>query len=194
MTSQITIRPAQPEDAPVLLSIYAPYVENTAITFEYDVPSTAEFAQRIQNTLTKFPYLVAEKNGKIVGYAYVSPFKSRAAYDWSVETSVYVDKNFKSQGIGKSLYQMLEKILKAQHITNLNACIASPIEEDVHLTKDSIYFHERLGYNKVGMFHKCGYKFNTWYDMLWMEKHLANHPTVPEKVLPFSKVYSQFFS
>ena len=89
----LQIRMAATADAEELLNIYAPYVLKTAITFEYDVPSVEEFRSRIADTRTRFPYLAAIKDGKIVGYAYVSPFKSRAAYDWAVETSIYVDEN-----------------------------------------------------------------------------------------------------
>ena len=175
MNYDIKIRTARLEDAEELLKIYAPYVENTAITFEYEVPSVEEFAGRIKSVLEKYPYLVAEYEGEILGYAYVSPFKERAAYDWAVETSIYVKMNKKRMGIGKKLYNELEKILKAQGILNLNACIGYPKKEDEYLTKDSVAFHEKLGYSLVGQFHKCGYKFNRWYDMVWMEKHIGKH-------------------
>ena len=91
MNSEMIIRTASEADAPALLEIYAPYVDRTAITFEYEVPSVDEFASRIRNTLQKYPYLVAEKGGRILGYAYAGPFHDRPAYDWSVETSIYVD-------------------------------------------------------------------------------------------------------
>ena len=122
--NKIQIRTATETDAEKLLEIYAPYVKNTAITFEYEVPSVEEFRDRIYNTLKRYPYLVAEVEGTIYGYAYVSPFHERAAYDWAVETSIYVDQNKKGMGIGKKLYETLEKILKKQNILNLNACIA----------------------------------------------------------------------
>ena len=104
----ITIRTAVQQDAKVLLEIYAPYVKKTAITFEYDVPSVEEFARRISKVLQKYPYLVAEVNGEPVGYAYAGPFKERAAYDWAVETTVYVRENMKKSGIGRALYTALE--------------------------------------------------------------------------------------
>ena len=107
---EIKIRTATPEDAEALAAIYAPYVENTSITFEYTVPSVEEFAERIRHTLTRYPYLTAEKNGVPIGYAYASAFKGRAAYDWSVETSIYVSQNLRSSGIGSLLYQKLENI------------------------------------------------------------------------------------
>lgn len=184
----LNIRIATKEDAKELLKIYAPYVENTAITFEYEVPSIQEFENRIENVLKKFPYLVAEQDGELIGYAYVSPFKSRAAYQWAVETSIYVKMDAKRQGIGRKLYEKLEVILKKQGIINMNACIASPIKEDEHLTNDSVYFHEKLGYDMVGKFHSCGYKFNQWYDMVWMEKFIGEHQANQPKVIPFKEL------
>lgn len=186
--NEIMVRVAKVEDAEEILGIYAPYVQGTAITFEYVVPSVEEFRERIRHTLQKYPYLVACADGKIVGYAYAGAFKERAAYDWAVEMTVYVDQNRKKQGIGRLLYEQLEKALYRQNILNVNACIACPVGEDTHLTADSIFFHERMGYSMVGKFHQCGYKFDTWYDMVWMEKFLGEHPQHPQKVIPFSKV------
>ncbi|MFW5646369.1 GNAT family N-acetyltransferase [Acetivibrio ethanolgignens] len=187
------IRVATEEDARELLEMYSYYVTSTAITFEYEVPSVEEFAGRICHVLEKYPYLVAASEGKIVGYAYVSPFKARAAYDWAVETSIYVHKDKKAMGIGKGLYEELEKILKKQNILNLEACIAYPDTEDEYLTKDSVKFHEKLGYRMVGEFHQCGYKFNRWYNMVWMEKHIGEHKEGQEPVKRFGEVRSEFF-
>ena len=184
----VTIRIATEEDAEKILAIYAKYIEHTAITFEYDVPSVEEFRGRIRNTLKRFPYLAAEKDGKIVGYAYVSPFKVRAAYDWAVETSIYVDMEQKRGGIGRMLYEELERILKKQGILNVNACIAYPQVEDEYLTKDSVKFHEKLGYHMVGTFHQCGYKFNRWYDMVWMEKFIGEHKEKQSGVIAFPEL------
>lgn len=177
MNNDITIRIAKEEDAAELLKIYEPYVKQTAITFEYEVPTVEEFKSRICNTMKKYPYLVAEKEGQSIGYAYVSPFKTRAAYDWAVETSIYVSMDEKRQGIGLKLYTLLEQILKEQGVLNMEACIAYPEQEDEHLTKDSVRFHDKLGYRMVGEFKKCGYKFDRWYDMVWMEKHIGEHVT-----------------
>ena len=119
-----SIRIATEADAAALLQIYAPYVENTAITFEYEVPTEQEFAKRIKHTLEKYPYIVALEDKKIVGYAYAGPFKERAAYDWDVETSIYVDMEYKRNGIGRLLYEKLEQLLCEQRILNVNACLA----------------------------------------------------------------------
>lgn len=181
------IRTAKTEEARKLLEIYAPYVIDTAITFEYDVPSVEEFQRRIENTLQKYPYLVAECNGEILGYAYASSFHTRAAYAWAVETSVYVRLDRKKLGIGKALYEELERQLKMQNILNLYACIAYPQEEDEHLTKDSVRFHERMGFELIGEFHQCGFKFNRWYNMVWMEKHIGEHVGEPYAVKRFGE-------
>ena len=164
------VRIAGGEDAEKLLAIYAPYVENTAITFEYEVPSIEEFRERIEHTLSRYPYLVAERGGEIMGYAYASAFKERAAYAWAVETSIYIRTDAKHLGLGKLLYNALEGALRLQNITNVNACIAHPTVPDEYLTLNSEQFHEHLGYSFVGRFTGCAYKFGRWYNMIWMEK------------------------
>ena len=169
------IRGAHKEDACRLLEIYGHYVRNTAISFEYEVPSTEEFSGRIENTLRKYPYLVLEEDGVIQGYAYAGFFKGRAAYDYSCEVSIYMAYDARGRGYGRMIYQALEEKLKSQGIRNLYACIASPIIEDEYLTKNSEQFHRHLGYRKVGEFHKCAYKFSRWYNMIWMEKIIGEH-------------------
>lgn len=182
------IRIATKQDARELLEIYAPYVEKTAITFEYTVPTVQEFENRISRILEKYPYIVAEKNGRIVGYAYADAFKSRAAYDWAVETTIYVREDQQKTGIGRELYEALEKILSMQNILNLNACIAYPEAEDKYLTQNSVQFHKHFGYRLVGEFYKCGYKFDRWYNMVWMEKHIGEHKTPPAAVKTFDEI------
>jgi phosphinothricin acetyltransferase len=184
-TDDITIRTATVKDAEGLLNIYAPYVENTAITFEYEVPTVSEFGKRIEKVLERYPYLVAVRGGEILGYAYASTFKDRAAYDWAVETSIYVRMDKKREGIGSLLYNALEEALAQQGILNLNACIAYTDKEDDYLTNDSVRYHEKCGYKTVAHFHKCGYKNNTWYDMVWMEKFIGEHVENQPSVKPF---------
>ena len=188
MKQTILIRQASPEDAEAILRIYAYYVRHTAITFEYDVPTAEAFAQRIRHTLQKYPYLAAVQNGTIVGYAYAGAFKDRAAYDWAVETTVYVDHTLKGCGIGKALYAALEHALYEMGITNLYACIGVPAEPDAYLTEDSLRFHQHMGYQPLGTFHQCGYKFGTWYNMVWAEKCIREHPTEPTHILPFDQI------
>ncbi|MDO4488389.1 MAG: GNAT family N-acetyltransferase [Eubacteriales bacterium] len=184
----IIIRAAVPEDAEEILRIYAPYVINTAITFEYDVPSVSEFKERIENTLKRYPYLVAVENGRIIGYAYAGTFHARPAYDWAVETSIYVDMELMHKGLGKKLYEAMENVLSEMGILNMNACIAYPEVPDDHLSGNSKEFHEHLGYRLVGEFKKCGYKFNTWYNMVWMEKHIGEHLKNQPPVKTFDEV------
>lgn len=169
------IRRADPADAERLLQIYAYYVEETAITFEYDVPSTDDFRSRIENTLKRYPYLVLEENGEILGYAYAGVFKDRAAYDRSCEVTIYLDREAKGRGFGRLLYEALEEELRCMGILNLYACIGVPIVEDEYLTRNSEEFHAHMGFAEVGKFHKCGYKFDRWYDMIWMEKMIGEH-------------------
>lgn len=188
MNANITIRVAKLTDAPRLAAIYAPYVEKTAITFEYHVPSVEDFRGRMANTLKDYPYLVAEKNGQIIGYAYVGPFNGREAYQWAVETSIYVDTADRHAGVGGRLYQALENICKLMGITNLNACIGYPKGTDKYLTTNSADFHHHIGYQLVGKFHDCGYKFNRWYDMIWMEKIIGKHPAAPGPVKNFNEI------
>ena len=158
------IRTAHLSDAPALRAIYAPYVEKTAITFEYTVPDVEEFAARMRATLCRYPYLVAERGGELVGYAYAGPFGSRAAYAWAVEMSIYLREDQRHQGTGRRLYAALEAVLRAQNVQNLYACIGYPDgADDAHLTKNSAQFHAHLGYRIVGEFSRCGYKFGTWY-------------------------------
>ena len=169
------IRSATIEDAERLLEIYTYYVENTAISFEYDIPSLEEFRNRVSYTLGKYPYLVIEKDGLIQGYAYAGVFKGRAAYDHCCEVTIYLDHDSKRKGYGKALYEKLEEALGEMGIINLYACIADPISEDEYLTKNSEHFHQHMGYTKVGEFHKCGHKFGRWYNMIWMEKMIGKH-------------------
>ena len=118
------IRPVQLSDAAAIRAIYQPYVTETAITFEVDVPTVQEFESRITKTLPQFPYLVAEVDGKVVGYAYASTYYARAAYDWTTELSIYVAKEARGQGIGSALYTALEEELQARGYLRFLACIA----------------------------------------------------------------------
>lgn len=184
-------RTATENDAPRLLDIYRYYVEKTAISFEWTVPSLEEFKSRMCRTLSRYPYIVAVQDDSILGYSYVSPFVGRKAYDWSVETTIYLDHSIRHQGVGKKLYFVMEQILKEMHIINLNACIGWPKEDDRYLTRNSAQFHEHLGYHMVGTFHSCGYKFGKWYDMVWMEKMIGDHPEKPEPVINYNILKDQ---
>lgn len=181
----ITIRPASVSDAEAILKIYQHYVKNTAITFEYEVPSVEEFRSRISHTLERYPYLAAVQGADILGYTYAGPFKTRAAYDWSVETTIYLSPDAQKRGIGRMLYQALENELRRMGIRNLYACIGYPRTEDEYLTRNSAQFHEHLGFSTVGTFHSCGYKFGRWYDMIWMEKLIGEHQSGQSPICPY---------
>ena len=161
----MNIRLARPSDAATLLDIYAPYVENTAITFEYEVPTIEDFTNRIAKTLEKYPYLVAEEDGVIVGYAYASTYYARAAYDRAVELSVYVSQDARGKGVGNKLYDELEDLLDQMGYMHFLACISLPNEA-------SLALHQKRGYQQVARFPKIGYKFERWHDIVWLQKSL----------------------
>jgi len=170
----VTVRIARAEDAEALLKIYAPYVLNTAVSYEYTPPSVEEFRGRIEKTLEKYPYLVAESGGKILGYAYAWHLSERRAGWHAAEASIYVDKDCRRAGLGRLLYSELEKCLRMQNIVSVSACIAAcDREHDEHLTQDSLLFHARCGYKEVGRHPNCGYKFGKWYHLVWMEKSIG---------------------
>lgn len=171
----LKIEEAKISDAKELLDIYDYYVKNTAITFELVTPSLFEFKERIKNISLNYPYIILKDDEKIVGYAYSNVFKGREAYKYSTEVTIYLDHNFKGKGYGKILYNELEKRLKEKGIKNLYACIASPIKIDKYLNNNSEEFHNHMGYKRIGLFTQCGYKFNTWYNMIWMEKMIGEH-------------------
>lgn len=184
MSEQFTFRAVQESDAEALLAVYAPYVANTAVTFEYDIPSIEEFRNRIGSTLLKFPYIAAfTESGEIAGYAYASAFHPRKAYEHCAELSIYISGKYHRKGLGRQLYAMLEKTLSTQGIVNLYACIAvTNRPNDKYLTNASPLFHEHCGFRTIGVFKDCGYKFNKWYSMIWMEKKL-----LPVSQLPSSE-------
>lgn len=176
---KIKFRLANVDDAENLLAVYAPYVENTNISFEYEVPALDDFRQRIEKITAKHPYIVAEVNGEIVGYAYASIFRNKAAYNRSLETTIYIKKNFHRHGIGRNLYKIMEELLKMQNITNLYASITYP-------NLKSMKFHEKMGFVKMAHFNRCGYKNGAWLDMIFLEKVINRH-ILPAKEIVYIK-------
>ena len=178
------LRCASPEDAEALLSVYAPYVRHTAITFEVEVPTAEEFRRRIRGILEKYPYLCLEAEGRVAGYAYASAFRSRKAYQWVAETSVYLAPEARKRGWGKLLCLGLEEHCRAMGLASLYACISVPREVgDPYVTTDSAEFHAHLGYRLLGRFPGSGSKFGRWYDTVVMEKVLCDRkPNMPEPV------------
>ena len=175
------IRMATKEDIPAILEIYAPYILNTAYTFEYTVPTISDFTARFEAITAQFPWLVWEENGKVLGYAYGSAPFERAAYSWCGEVSIYLAPQIHGKGIGKRLYAALEEIMWQQGYRVIYSLITSENE-------NSVRFHEKLGYAHSFECKNCGLKFGRWLGVIWMEKrsNLAETPqTFP---LPCHKV------
>ena len=167
------IRFATAADIRAMLAIYAPYIRDTAITFEYAVPSAAEFARRWETVTTQFPWLVWEENGEILGYAYADRAFARAAYQWDADLSIYLRRDALGRGGGKRLYGVLEALLRRQGYRILYGLVTSSNTE-------SCSFHEALGYRNIAFFPDCGYKFHRWYGLYWYEKRLDDTaPTAP---------------
>ena len=171
------IRPAEERDVPEILSIYAPYILNTTITFEYTVPAEGEFLDRFRDVTARFPWLVWEEDGGILGYAYASAPFQRAAYDWCAEPSVYLRPEARGKGIGGKLYAALEEILRQQ---GFQLSLAIITQEN----SASIRFHRRCGYTINAVMENCGFKSGRWLGITWMEKRLTsveipNNPPTP---------------
>ena len=176
------IRIACEADLPAILSIYAPYVRETTITFEYEVPTREEFLERFRRITREFPWLVWEEEGEILGYAYACRPFERAAYSWCAEPSIYLKPAAHGRGIGRKLYQTLEILLGMQGYRVLLALITGE-------NRASVGFHEHLGYETVGQLKNVGYKFGGWLDVFWMEKTLdfvensSDFPTLWEVIV-----------
>lgn len=189
-TEGVRIRVARVEDAGALRAIYAPYVEKTAITFEYEVPTEEEFRRRIETTLRRYPYLVAERDGEILGYAYTGPLRTRAAYGWTAESSIYLAPSARRMGLGRTLYHALEVLSRTQGLQTLCACVTYATEPTPYWTDASIHFHYRLGYDLAGQLKRCGYKFGTWFGTCYFEKALGDYPADPAPLIPFPELDS----
>ena len=177
----MSIRMATVQDVPRILEIYGPYIENTAISFEYTVPSLAEFTERFLGITAQFPWLVWEEDGVILGYAYGSAPFERAAYQWSSEASIYLCPEAKGRGIGKALYAELEALLQKQGYRKVYVIITTANEP-------SIAFHKAVGYRQTATMPDCGYKFGKWHGTVWMEKDLTTWDTPPREPVPISQI------
>ena len=161
------IRNAAPADAAALLAIYAPYITDTCVSFETEAPTVEEFAMRIAGIIKDYPYLVCEIGGQIVGYAYASRHRERAAYLYSADVSVYVAPEHHRRGVGRALYTRLFALLKEQGIRMTFAGVTLPNEGSVGL-------HRAFGFRSVGVYHNVGYKLGQWLDVLWLEKQIGD--------------------
>ena len=174
----MSIRIATADDLPQILAIYGPYVENTTISFEYDVPSPEAFLERFLGITRQFPWLVWEENGRILGYAYAcAPFE-RAAYQWCAEPSIYLLPQAQGKGIGRKLYEALEQILTAQGYRLSYAIITSE-------NQASLAFHQAMGYREIAKFPGCGYKLGKHLGVTWLEKTLISVDTPMNVPIPF---------
>lgn len=182
------IRPATALDVPSMLDIYAPYVRETTITFEYEVPAPDAFQARFAGITEKFPWLVWEERGRILGYAYASAPFERAAYAWCAEPSIYLRSDARGRGIGKRLYAALEAILLELGYVVSYAIITGE-------NAPSLAFHYALGYRKCGELVNSGQKFGRWLDVYWLEKRLNSVETPRNPPIPwkeFSKNIQKF--
>ena len=168
----MTIRLATPADVPTILDIYAPFITESTTSFEYEVPTVIEFAGRIQLIQQQYPYLVAERDGRVLGYAYASKHRDRTAYQWSVETSVYVHPDGQRQGIARQLYTTLFDLLRRQGYYSAYAGITLP-------NPASEAFHRSMGFETVGVFKNIGYKFGAWHDVIWLQLALQDYSSSP---------------
>ena len=171
----VNIRMATKEDAANILKIYVPYVLETDISFEITAPSLSEFEGRIENILKGYPYVVCERDGVLIGYAYAQRQRAREAYDWNAELSVYVDEKYHGRGIGKALYNAVMDVLKLQNMKTVYGAVAIPNERSNRL-------HESLGFSVLGIFHKTGFKHGKWHDVMWFEKKIGEYDVNPSKV------------
>lgn len=165
----MTIRDARRSDVPAMLAIYAPFVEHTAVSFEYDVPTEEEFARRLEEHQAAFPWLVCEENGRVMGYAYAGRAFERAAYGWNAEISCYLAPELRGRGVGRRLYARIEEILTRLGYYKLFAVVTSA-------NAPSVAFHRALGFRDAACFRNVGYKQGGWYDVLWLEKTLCDRP------------------
>lgn len=173
------VRTATPDDAGALLAIYAPFVSHTTVTFETEVPTVGDFRARIEGTLARYPYLVAETAaGRVLGYCYAGAFKGRAGYDHTAECTVYTAPEARGAGVAHALYDELGAYLIQMGVFNVEACITHP-------NPASERFHAKRGFSTVAHFHRCGYKLGEWLDMVWMEKEIGARPAHPAPLVAF---------
>ena len=178
MSMKYTLCLAKLDDAEKLLEIYAPFVSSSDralsdVSFEYEVPSVAEFTERIKNITAAYPYIVCEHEGSLLGYVYAHPYIQRAAYQWGAEVTIYLAPEGQGRALGKVMYAALENILRLQGIVVTYACITASNEHSVKM-------HEACGYKIIGTFNNTGFKHGHWLDMVWMEKVIADYPAQPE--------------
>jgi L-amino acid N-acyltransferase YncA len=178
MDNECIIRLITDNDISAVLEIYAPYVRNTIVSFEYEVPSLQELTERVKTITAEYPWLVCVKNGVVIGYAYAGKYRYRTAYQWSPESTIYLSPDFHGKGIGHVLYSTLFAILRLQGYFNVFAAVGLPNDR-------SVQFHLAAGFEEIGTFKKVGYKLGNWHDTKWFQLQLAEHirhPVVPKTI------------
>ncbi len=167
------VRQATETDGADILRIYGQYISMTAVTFETELPSLSDFEARVKSISEQYPYLLYFVDDKIIGFAYASSFRERHAYRFSVETSIYLDMNFRGRGIGTKLYKKLLNILRSQGYYTAYSGITVPNEHSLNL-------HKKLGFTEVGVFSNAGYKLGSWRDVRWLQLQLREHDSNPK--------------
>ena len=175
------LRIAHADDAAAIQAIYAPVVRETATSFEYEAPSADDMASRIARTLERYPWLVAEIDGDVAGYAYGGAHRMRTAYQWSVETSVYVSPAFRKRGVGVAVNAALLDVLRAQGFANAFGGITLP-------NAASVALHERLGYVRIGVYRGIGFKLGRWHDVGWWQRRLIEDDAAPREPIAIGDV------
>lgn len=175
------IRLATPDDADDVRRIYEPFVRDTAVSFETTPPSEAEMETRIATTLDSYPWLVHERDGGVVGYAYAGAHRKREAYQWSADSSVYVAEDDQRRGVARGLYTALFEVLEAQGYVNVYAGTTLP-------NPASVGFHRAMGFEPVGVYEKVGYKHGEWHDVEWFSRALRPHPEAPDPPVALADV------
>ncbi|WP_254762641.1 GNAT family N-acetyltransferase [Natrinema marinum] len=181
MGADARIRVATPADAAAVRDIYAPFCESTAVTFEETAPTEAEIAGRIESTLETHPWLVCETDTEVVGYAYAGPLRTRRAYEWVVELSIYLAESIRRSGVGRALYESLFAVLERQGIRDAYAVTTVP-------NPGTERFHESVGFERVVDFPAIGYADGEWRDVAWWRRPLAEKPDEPDRPRPFPAV------
>lgn len=179
MTGAAILRVAKPEDAGAIAAIYSPFVTDTFISFEIHPPEADEMRRRILSTLMTYPWLVAERAGQVVGYAYASQHRAREAYRWACDVAVYLSSPAQGQGLGSALYTDLLRILTSQGFRRAYGGIALP-------NAASLALHEKLGFQHLGTYTKVGFKLGQWHDVGWWQCSLGSGEGAPEDIIPFA--------
>ncbi|MBK9247554.1 MAG: N-acetyltransferase [Ignavibacteria bacterium] len=172
LNSTYSIRLISESDTESVLAVYAPFILNSDVTFEYEVPTVVEFAERISSHTVEFPWLVCLSGDCIVGYAYAGKHRTRAAYQWSPELTVYLSEDVQGKGIARILYETLFAILKLQGYYTVFAGVTMP-------NTNSEGLHKAMGFEEIGIFKKVGFKHGKWHDTKWFQLHLSEYTSSP---------------